>query len=207
MSIASVISPAILDTVLGHLAGHFMPGAHNDLPTARHAAGRMLSAFNAETDDELHLAADIVGFGFHALEALSEASAPDLSLNHKLRLRSSAVSLSREGHKARRKLDQLQRARLAASRPDATSPTAPNKASTEQALGLIEFAQGVIDAGKQKAGEKAKGWAPSRDQRRAAERITANLMRNKAEQDRRDAAKAASAAATQAEPARQNAVL
>lgn len=48
---------------------------------------------------------------------------------------------------------------------------------------------------------------PSRDQRRAAERITANLMRNKAEQNRRDAAKAASAAATQAEPARQNAVL
>lgn len=210
MPLPSTISPAILDTVLGHLAGHFIASTNNDLPAARHAASRMLAAYNGETEDELHLAADIVSFGFHALEALSEASAPDLSLNDKLRLRASAVSLSREGHKARRKLDQRQRARLSvAQRPEAQAPAAQDKtedkATDEQALGLIEFARAAIDASKKKDGGKT--WTPSRDQRRAAERLTAKLMRNQAEQDRRQAAQAASIAAKHPEPAHRQSVI
>jgi hypothetical protein len=203
MSLPSTFTPAILDTVLGHLAGHFMGSTNNDLPTARHAASRMLAAYNAESEDELHLAADIVSFGFHALEALSEASAPELSLNNRLRLRGSAVSLSRESHKARRKLDQLQRARLtAAPQPEAQAAAATDNATTEQALGLIEFAREAIDASKKKT-----AWTPSRDQRRAAERITANLLRNKAEQERREAAKAAPIVAPHTEPAHQHAAM
>ena len=85
-----------------------MARAHQ--PAARHAASHLLAAYNVATEEELGLAGEIVSFGFHALEALSEAAAPDLSMNQKLRLRGSAVSLSREAHKAQRKLDQLQKA-------------------------------------------------------------------------------------------------
>ena len=106
---------AILDTVLGHLARHFLVATNGDLPAARHAAACLLASYDTRTDAELELAADIVSFSFHALEALSESAAPDLSLDQKLRLRAGAVNLSREGHKARRKLDQLVSARADAS--------------------------------------------------------------------------------------------
>ena len=203
MTLPTTITPAILDTVLGHLAPHFLASAQNDAPTARHAASQMLAAYNAETEDELHLAADIVSFGFHALEALSEAAAPDLSLNNKLRLRGSAVSLSREAHKARRKLDQLQRARRAAPQPQTRATTEPRAATepdteTDQARALVELARETIKASNLNG---AKGWTLSRDQRRAAERSIAKFNRNHAEQIRRDALKAASTATTQVQHA------
>jgi hypothetical protein len=193
----TTISPVILDTVLGHLTPHFLTTTNGDFPVARHAASHLLAAYNVATEEELGLAGEIVSFGFHALEALSEAAAPDLSINQKLRLRGSAVSLSREAHKAQRKLDQLQRARLAASiRPEAQAPppgtpkitAVPENPGTAQALGLIEFAQEVIDASSRTGG--AQAWTLSRQQRRAAERIAENLKRNKAEQARREARQA-----------------
>jgi hypothetical protein len=109
--ISATISQAILDTVLGRLALLFLTGAAGDPTTAREAARQMLAAYNPETPAELSLAAEVIGFSLHALEALGQAAAPDLSLNRILRLRGSAVSLSREAHKSQRKLDQLQRAR------------------------------------------------------------------------------------------------
>ncbi len=199
MSLPSPITPAILETVLGHLSGHFMTGANGDLPTARHAASRMLAAYKVKTAEELHLAADIVSFGFHALEMLSESAAPDLSLNNKLRLRTGAVSLSRETHKARRALDQLQRARLTgAPKMEAqTAPIAeqaaatPDPTATDQALDLIKIAREAIQANGKKGG--MHGFSLNHQQRRAAETIAANLRRNKEEQQHRDAAKLAAA--------------
>ncbi len=198
MSLHNTITPAILDTVIGHLAGHFMSGANGDLPTARHAAGRMLACYKVETEEELHLASDIVSYGFHALEALSDSTAPDLSLNNKLRLRGAAVNLSREGHKARRKLDQLQRARMAATpQPDAQADmisgmAEPDKASTGPALDLIEIAREAIQASAQK--RAIHGFSLNHQQRRAAETIAKNLQRNRDEHERREAAMAAAAA-------------
>jgi hypothetical protein len=175
---------------------HFLVSTDNDLPTARHAAGSLLAVYNSETEEELRLATDIVSFGFHALEALSEAMAPDVPVTRKLRLRGSAVSLSREAHKSQRKLDQLQRARRTASpQPEIQAPT-PEKPGTDQALALIEFAREALEAGTRKATTPA--WTPNRQQRRAAERITENLKRNKAEQARRDAAMATHVAAKSA---------
>jgi hypothetical protein len=181
------ITPAILDTVLGHLAPHFLEAANGDLPTARHAASRMLAAHDAQTEEELHLATDIVSFGFHALEALSAAAATDLSLNQKIRLRGSAVSLSREAHKARRKLDQLKRARLTEAPQPQPAPEAPQP-QDNPAANLIEFAKDAMQAAAWPGGLKA--WTMSQQQRRAAERITENLRRNKAEQERQQAASA-----------------
>jgi len=193
MSLPTSVTPATLDTIIGHLAPHFLAGANGDLPAARHAASQMLAAHNAETEEELRLAAEIVSFGFHALEALSEAASPDLPVTRKLRLRGSAVSLSRESHKSQRKLDQLRRARLAASKPQevqALSP--PDKPGTDQALRLIEFAQEALEASSRKGGVAA--LTLSRQQRRAAERITEKLKQNQAEHERREARRAALAA-------------
>jgi hypothetical protein len=196
----ATITPVMLDTVLGHLAPHFLATTNGDLPAARHAAGHLLAAYNATTEEELGLAGEVVTFTFHALEALSEAAALDLPINQKLRLRGSAVSLSREAHKAQRKLDQLRKARLTVSAQPETqaSPTTPEKLGTPEpapekpvssaALGLIELAQEVIDASSRKGG--AQTWVLSRQQRRAAERITEKLKRNQAEQARREAMRA-----------------
>ncbi|WP_428490390.1 hypothetical protein [Rhodopila sp.] len=97
--------------MLARLAPLLLPGAAGDLATARQAAAQMLAAHDAQTDDEIRLAGKLVGLSFQCLEALSQAAAEDLSLTAKLRLRGSAVSLSRESHKAQRQLDKLQRAR------------------------------------------------------------------------------------------------
>jgi hypothetical protein len=195
---ATTITPAILDTILGHLAPHFIACAANDLPTARHAASRTLASYDVETEEELRLAAEIVSFGFHALETLSEAAAPDLSLNQKLRLRGSAVSLSREAHKSQRKLDQLQRARRTGSpRPKTEQPTPDIPEGADQALGLIEFAREALAAGATKGGPQT--WTPSRQQRRAAERAVEKFRRNKAEHDRRQAMKQAATTPAPAE--------
>ncbi|WP_428532835.1 hypothetical protein [Rhodopila sp.] len=125
---------AILDTVLGHLARHFLVATNGDPVAARHAAACLLASYGTRTDAELELAADIVSFSFHALEALSESAAPDLSLNQKLRLRAGAVNLSREGHKARRKLDQVTTARAEASHaPPAVADLPPSPGSAVDA--------------------------------------------------------------------------
>jgi hypothetical protein len=178
----TAIIPAILDTILGQLAAHFLASANNDLPTARHAASHMLAAYGAETEEELRLAAEIISFGFHALEALSEAASPDLPAPEKHLLRVTAVNLSRESHKSQRKLDQLRRARLAASKP----PDPPPHDQPDPAVQLIEFAKDALGT---------QAWTPTRQQRRAAERIAEKRRRNQAEQARREARQAALAVA------------
>jgi hypothetical protein len=197
----SLPDPAILDTILGHLALHFLAATNGDHAAARHAASCMLACHDPQTGEEIHLATGIVSFGFHALEALSAAAAPELSLNQKIRLRGSAVSMSREAHRARRKLDQLKRARLTASvqapdAPEAQTPVAqtplaqtqatPDESATGKALGLIEFAKEALQASTKKGGVQALSL--SRRQRRAAEQITKNLRRNSAEHACREAA-------------------
>jgi hypothetical protein len=104
-SLAKTLPDAILETVVIRLSALFLAGAAGDMTAARQAAAQMLSAYHPETEDELRLAANIISFSFQALEALGQAATPDMPLT--LRLRGSAVSLSRESHKAQRRLDKL----------------------------------------------------------------------------------------------------
>jgi hypothetical protein len=183
MPLPALILPAILDTVLGRLALLFLTGAGGDLATARHAASQMLAAYNVESPNELRLAAEIMSFGFHALEALSQAAAPGLPLTKILRLRGSAVSLSREAHKAQRKLDQLQRDRRAgipaqpvenvAAPPD----TAPTRPQIDKALALIEATREAMTSAAKNGGQT---WTQSYQQRLTAKRIADNLKKNQA---------------------------
>jgi hypothetical protein len=187
MSIAAAIAPAILDTVIGRIALLFLAGAGGDMTAARHAAHQMLAAYNPETPDELSLASEIVSFSFHALEALSYASNPDLSLNKVLRLRGSAVSLSRESHKAQRKLDQLQRGPrtgTVAQPPEAASESPVPQPQTALARPAIDNAFSVIEAVREavqtasRTGEK--NWTQSFQKRQTANRIAENLKKNQA---------------------------
>jgi hypothetical protein len=92
--ISQALPAAILDTILGRLSLLFLSGAGGDTAAARLAARQMLAIYQPETEDEFRLAAQIVSFSFHALEALSQAASPDMPLTRILRLRSSAVSLT-----------------------------------------------------------------------------------------------------------------
>ena len=131
----------VLDTVLTGLASLFLSGAAGNRAIARQAAAQMLAAHQADNDDELRLAGKVIGLSFQCLEALSEAAAADLSLTAKLRLRTAAVSLSRESHKAQRQLDKLHRARrtqvehttneVSATRTEATAETAATETTAQ----------------------------------------------------------------------------
>jgi hypothetical protein len=183
MSLAVKFSAAILDTILGRLALLFLTGADGDLGVARHAAAQMLAAYHAETADELRLASEIVSFSFHALEALSQATTPGMSLNHVLRLRGSAVSLSRASHKAQRKLDQVQKARRAGQpsevgtlQPEAARTPAPGSQTTpEKALDLIEITRDTLTAAK----STGQTWTQAYQQRARAKRMTEKLEKSR----------------------------
>jgi hypothetical protein len=106
---SKLLSGAMLATLIARLVPLFTGFASAE--AARDAALAALLAYGPETEAEFALAAEIISFSLHSLDALARAIGPDVSLNQTLRLRGSAVSLSREAHKAQRKLDQMQKAR------------------------------------------------------------------------------------------------
>jgi hypothetical protein len=177
MSLVTQLPAAILDTILGRLALLFLTGAAGDLIAAHHAARQMLTAYHPETEDELRLAAEIISFSLHALEALSQAAGSDLSLNQKLRLRGSAVSLSRESHKSQRKLDQLQKARGTGAPAQPAAAPQPVAPGIDNALALIEAAREAMASAGKNGGQT---WTQGYQQRLTAKRITENLKKNQA---------------------------
>ena len=186
MSLSPVVTPAILDKFIGLLVPLFLAGVGGDMATARHAAARMLAAYNTETEAELSLAAEIVCFSFGALEALSSAMNPDLAPNAVLRLRGSANALHRSAHQCQRTLDRLRKER---SREAAANPV-PEPPLPVEALKLSEYAQTSV---------QNPVLALSRQQRRAAQRKLDKMRRQQAEQARR--ARSSGAVATGHEPA------
>ena len=172
--LSATLPAAIVETILTHLAGLFLTGAAGDMTAARQAAAQMLAAYHPETEPELSLAAQIVSTSFHALDALGQAAAPDLPLTRVLRLRGGAVSLSRESHKAERRLDQLQKARQkdAKLHPE----PAPPEPKIETALDVTP------DTSRTTVAAKANGpiRAQVHDQPQQDARIAASLKRAEA---------------------------
>jgi len=173
---------AILETIVFHLAALFLAGAGGDIDAARDAARHMLMAHHPETEAELRLAANLISHSFQSLEALGQAATPDMPLARVMRLRGSAVSLSRESHKAERRLQQLQKARREGSpaQPAETQsqPVQPEPAQpkTENAVALIH------DTRKVAAAAKANGqtWTQAYEARQRDLRIAASLKRAEA---------------------------
>jgi hypothetical protein len=176
MSLLATLPAAILETILIRLTALFLIGAGGDSTAARHAAVQMLGAYQPHTEDELRLAANIIGFSFHALEALGQAAAPDLPLTRILRLRGSAVSLSRESAKADRRLVQLRKARQQAQPAETQPEPAQPQAKIEKALALIQ------DTGAVAVAAKSNGltWTKAYEQRLRDTRIAASLQKAQA---------------------------
>jgi hypothetical protein len=116
------LCPTILDASLDQIAPLFLRGAKGDMQAARDAAQAQLDDYHPQTNQELILAADIVHYRLLAQDNLMRSTEADLSLTKILRLRGSAVSLSREANKAQRQLDKLQAAR---AEPQAEPRSAP----------------------------------------------------------------------------------
>ena len=176
MPLATTLPAAIMETILIRLAALFLTGAGGDTAAARQAAIHMLNAYHPETEDELRLAANIISFSFQGLEALAQAAAPDLPLTRILRLRSGAVSLSRESAKADRRLGQLQKAREQAIQAEPPAEPAQPQPNVENSIALIQ------DTGAIAAVAKANNmtWTQAYEQRQRDARIAASLKRAEA---------------------------
>jgi hypothetical protein len=176
MSPSNTLPAAILGTVLTRLATLFLTGAGGDTAAARHAASQMLAAYHPETADELRVAANIISFSFQALEALAQAATPDMPLTRTLRLRSGAVSLSREAARAERRLGQLQNARqqpTQAQQAEIRPQPAHLEPKIDKAIALIQ------DTGDIAAAAKTSNltWTQAYEQRQRDARIAASLKR------------------------------
>ena len=75
------------------------------------------------------------------MDNLARSSDPELSLTKVLRLRGSAVSLSREAHKAQRKLDKLQAISTIATSQPAAQPEAAQSEPAQSERAQSEPAQ------------------------------------------------------------------
>ena len=182
MSPSPVVTPAILDKFIGLLVPLFLAGVDGDMTTARHAAARMLAAYNTQTEAELSLAAEIVCFSFGALEALSNAMSPDLTPNAVLRLRGSANALHRSAHQCQRTLDRLRKERSRPATAEIAATPLPEPPLTAEALNISDYAQTSV---------QNPMLGLSRQQRRAAQRKTEKMQRQQAEQARLEARRAA----------------
>jgi hypothetical protein len=110
---------AFQDKVLTLLAPLFLAATSGDMGAARETVRATLADYRARTDDELRLAALVVAFGFGALDALSRATSPDLTLEAVMDLRDNAITLSQAGDRTQTALDKLLK-----RRPDEAEPVA-----------------------------------------------------------------------------------
>ena len=126
LSAASIPVP-VVEMVLALLVPLLLPFLDNDLPRARATAWQMLDDYQANTCEEFRLSGEIIGFSLQVMQALADAAQPGLSLHMLARFRSAAVSLRRSEATAQRKLDALQKARLACAKDESFATTASAK--------------------------------------------------------------------------------
>jgi hypothetical protein len=164
MSVAD-LPEALLKTILHQIAILLLDGAGGDMEAAWAAAASTLRAYDPQTEQEVRLAAQIVAFSLQACEALAQAADPDMPLTRILRLRTGAVSLSREAEKAERRLEKLREARLQ-NLPEEPEPL-PEPVRIEKTTALIE------DNRKVAAYAQAKGltWTQALKQRQREQRL------------------------------------
>jgi len=102
-------SDILVELVVGVLAPLFMAGCSGDLNFARLAAIETINAYQAKTQAELVMIAQIIGFGLAAMDNLRLSMDPGLSLSMKLRLRGGANALNRAAQQNVRALEKIRR--------------------------------------------------------------------------------------------------
>jgi hypothetical protein len=174
MPLATIFPPAILETILTRLAALFLAGAAGDSTAARQAAAQMLASYHPETEDEIRLAANIILFSFQAMEALSQAATPDIPVTRVMKLRSGAVSLSRQSQKAEQRLEQLQNARQQGQ--SAPAPSVEPEPQVETAQALIEDTNTVAAVAK----ARNLTWSQAYEDSQREARIAAGMQKREA---------------------------
>jgi len=176
MSLAN-LPEAFLRTILHQIALLLLAGAGGDMEAARHAAAATLSAYAPRTEVELRLAARIVSFSLQSLEALAQAADPEMPLTRVLRLRTGAVSLSREAEKAERRLEKLRENRAVGE-----DQPLPEPEVLEEPVGIEKTAALVDDNRKVAAYAKAHGltWSEAMKQRRREQRLAERRQKQQA---------------------------
>ena len=161
----ATITSTVLERILAFLAPIFLSAAGGDNDTAREAARSALACYDARTNRELRLAALAVAFSFGALDALSKAADPELTINQVMRLRGNATSLHRSADKAEQALRQERQYPDEQPEPEFALP---DSISTPD---LVAFAKAAPPM--------------SRQQRRLAERQAEKLRQRRAEEARK----------------------
>lgn len=178
------INPAVLDRIIGLLTPLFLCSSENDVLTARHAADRLLGTYNVQTEEELRLAAEIIAFGFGALDALSQSMAPGLTVSAILRLRGSATAQHRSANQCQRTLEKLRKERRIVAAELASKRLTPEIQREEDPV-TAEPVRSTDDTQTPKQVTRNVGL--SRQQQRAAERKSAKIQRKHDERARRQA--------------------
>ncbi len=181
------IAAAIVNLVIAQLLPLFLPAAGDDLTVARDFAVAMLAVHKPETEDEVHLAAEIAALRVHFLSALAEAAAADVPLRDRIRLRSGAVSLSREVQRLRRSLDVMQTERRSRTESalDAApgtqhkvtqSPVTEHPVTPEDAARVVDMTRKAIANAGPPPGKMT--WTQTYQQRQRDKRLAQHAMKN-----------------------------
>ncbi len=193
MSLFPHLTTVFLDTIIARLVPWFLTAAGGNLDLARQTAKALLASFDAETEEEVRLAAEIASYGFGALEALGKSVDPDLPLNMVLRLRGSANAMQRSKNQCQRSLDKLRKERRLAQ----AAVTDVRPEAIDRPAAIERHVQAAIAAPVPSVGADPAQPEPvitlSRQQRRAVQRAVDKAQRRQAELARRDAARAARA--------------
>jgi hypothetical protein len=177
MSSFPTIAPAFLEEIVARLLHLFLLGAAGDEIAARYAVLSTLAAYDPSDEQELRLAAEIISFGFAALEGLAKAMNPELPVNAVLRLRGNANAAHRSGHQCQRTLDKLRKERRTAAVHSPPPEIPARSAAPTEAPTLSEPAPN----------QPAPRPDLSRQQRRDLERKALKAQRKEAERARLDA--------------------
>jgi hypothetical protein len=169
----SDLPEAFLQTILHQIALLLLEGAGGDMEAARQAAALTLGSYDPRTETELRLAARVISFSLQAGEALAQAADPEMPLNRVLRLRTGAVSLTREAEKAERRLEKLREARMDDVAPATDLIPEPESPRVEKTTALID------DNRKVAAYAKANGltWTEALKQRRREQRLAERQLK------------------------------
>jgi hypothetical protein len=186
MFLSTNINPAVAYKIIGLLTPLFLCSAGTDVLTARHAASQMLAAYNVQTEEELRLAAEIIGFGFGALDALSRSTAHGLSISAILRLRGSANAQHRSANQCQRTLEKLRKERrIAPSGRQNERPTSDVPRENPVAAETVPLSNDT-----QAPKQLTQRVVLSRQQRRAAERKAGKIQRKHSDMTRHQAKRA-----------------
>jgi hypothetical protein len=135
MTLPASIPQAAIDLVLSLLLPLILPSTGGDTQATRALALQLLADHNPQTARELRLAAETIGYSLRGLTMLADSAEPGITAEKRDTSGKWACGLSRSGHQAQRRLDELQRpAHRAAPRglpvaeaipPQNTAPTRP----------------------------------------------------------------------------------